>query len=149
MANFTITITNRVNLLGGGPPSLWGTMRWGSSLWGNSADNIEAVDKLVANSLGSTSTIATATDFVPAATTDILSLSSTITSASEIIGSIISDILAFSSDITVEVLSNGVWNYVFPGQVTNSNDRISTNYAAATSPSSSWAEVTHPSTIWS
>lgn len=38
MADFNITISNRVTPLGPAQPSLWGTMIWGTDQWGYSSD---------------------------------------------------------------------------------------------------------------
>lgn len=132
MADLTITISNQLNLFGGGQPTLWGntgvtTMTWGTDKWGSeSEDLIEAIEKALANTLN-----------FAAAYAEIQALH------------LVENSLSFASDITSAVLTNGDWSYVWPGDTTNADQRISTTYARPSDPSSTWAEPSHPSTVWS
>ena len=133
MADHTKTITNTLSLLGGGRPTLWGntgptTMTWGTDKWGSeSEDYIEDVVKVVANTLASTSAMTFYGDFAI----------------------VIANTLSLLSDMTALYQSSGIWFTVFPGDVTNSDTRISTDYTAASSQSSTYATPSTPSTTWS
>lgn len=134
MADLTITISNRLSLLGGSQPTLWGntgntTMTWGSDNWGSDSEEaIQAVEKFF---------------------DDTLSLSELISDLTADFARTLENELVFSSDIVTAILGNGDWSYVFPGDVTNADDRISTTYTSPTDPSSAWSDPSHPSTVWS
>jgi hypothetical protein len=132
MADHTITVSNNLNLLGPGLPTLWGnsgatTMTWGTDFWGaGSEDGIQAVDKALAATL---------------------SLAAAYSALDE--DHTVSNTLTFSSDITVATLGNGDWLYTFPGGGTNGDTRISTTYANPSASSPTWTDPSSPSTVWS
>lgn len=133
MADHTITIANTLVLLEP-RPTLWGasgatTMTWGTDVWGaQSEDMIQDVGKLLANTLSLDS------DITDAILSIIVSLSNT---------------LSFSSDVTIELLTNGIWSYIFPGDVTNADSRITTTYTAGSAASTTYTTPSTPNTTWS
>lgn len=131
MADHTITVSNTLRIF---EPiaTVWGssgqtTMTWGTDKWGyDSEDAIHTVTKLF---------------------DDTLSLASDITSSD--LDRALSNELAFTSDVTVEYLTSGVWYYIFPGGVTNAEERITTSWGTATAQSSSYSTPSTPNTTWS
>ena len=129
MADFTITISNSLNVIGIETPNLWNTMEWGEN-WGyGDVDLPVVVDKVIAESLsGITDAVTTAADFVDSYANS-LSLSSAI-----------ADLFLVDAD---------GYFHVFRGGVTDGIDRISTDYTSSADPSTSWTPATDPTTSWS
>lgn len=126
MADFSITITNRMALLGGEPPSQWGTMVWGQDKWGDTEDLITATTKVIANSLSFTSSI-------------VLQLVR-----------VIANSFSFQSETTSEQLFDEAgYNYVLRGGVTDAEDRPTTVYVEGSADSTNWSEQSAPSSTWS
>lgn len=105
MADFTKTISNGINVFGGGPSTIWGqavypyTMVWGSSLWGEGFSLIFSVQKVIDNS---------------------------ITPDTEIIKSpskLISESTTLAFETSSEKLSQGVWDYIFPDNTSDAENR--------------------------
>ncbi len=128
MANLTITVANTLSLGGGGPPTLYGVGIYGTDRYlSGSVDFIEAVTKLVEDGLSLASAISQVTlDFYIAA------------------GSI-----TLTSEAVAEYKTSGIWSYLFPGDVTNAEDRISTSYSEPTAAASSFTASAAASTVWS
>lgn len=130
MADHTITLSNTLNLF---EPraTVWGntgatTMTWGTDVWGaQSEDFITDVGKFLAETLS----------MADAVTSEILNL--------------ITNTLTFSSALTIEYLLDGIWYYIFPGGITNAEDRISTTWGDASSVSTSYSTPVSPNTTWS
>ncbi len=154
MANHTISITNRINFLGAGPATLWGntgayTMTWGTDKWGSESEDVpEAVMHLIED----TATFTPA--YLNAVIThlndgDTLNLASAISDLA--IGTVAStgSTLTMSSDVTVEYLTNGIWYYVFPDNVTNHEASITTTYTSPSPEAISYATPSAPATVWS
>lgn len=57
MADFSITISNTLTVLGPTPASLWGTMVWGQDFWGESKDFSFLIDKYIPNSFSLDSSV--------------------------------------------------------------------------------------------
>src|SRR4030067_3333464 len=51
MADFTITVSNGINIFAGGPPSLWGTAVWGVDKWGSNSDVYFTIGKNFSNAV--------------------------------------------------------------------------------------------------
>ena len=126
MADYTITIANDLSVLGIEPPSLWGVMVWGVDLWGADGDLITGVDKVLDNTLVTTSTIGKIADLV------------------------LTDSFALSTSLpTITLVDAAGYYHIFRGNVTNADDRIFTNYSQVASASVSWTSATPQSTTWS
>ena len=132
MADHTITISNSMRVMQGGRPTLWGntgatTMTWGTDKWGyDSEDGIQDVDKFF---------------------TDTLSLAGAY--AELLLDHAFANTLTLGSEMTSELLTNGIWSYVFPDDVTEAEDRATNTWAAASSQSSTYSDASPPSTSWS
>ena len=136
MANFTITISNSLNVFGGGVPTLWGntgitTMTWGTDKWGEgSEDYIQDVGKTLENTLTFASTISTQLEIRVS----------------------ISNTLAVLSEGTAEYLTDrdsaSSWFYLFPGGVANAEIRVSSTYANGSAATTSFTVSSAVSTVW-
>jgi hypothetical protein len=136
MADLTKTISNSLNVFGGGAPTLWGntgrtTMTWGTDFWGQgSEDYIQDVGKTLENTLTLASTISTQLE----------------------IRLTISNSLAVTSETTGEYLtdrnSSAAWFYLFPGGAANAESRVSSTYANGSASSTSFTVSSAVSTVW-
>jgi len=132
MAAFTKTITNAVNLFGGGPSTKWGqavpiyTMTWGVSKWGESSNNliVNAV-KALANSV-------------------VLD-----NSLSKEPSKLIENSQAVGSDLSSEQLFTGIWKVVFVSDTTEGENRDFASWTASSASSQSFTCVAAGTTIWS
>ena len=127
MADFSITINDAIDVLGGEPPNYWGAMVWGTDGWAVGQPEIQSVDKVLpANS------ISAAEDTTYEATNTF------------------SDSVAMASDITILTLVDSTGAYhVFQGDKTDAEDRFSNSWSTVAGSSSSWSQVSNPSTTWS
>lgn len=130
MADFTKTISNSINAFGLGPSTKWGStynMVWGSSKWGEGTLEIQ-------------------TDVVK-------SLSETVT-VSDSLSKSISKPFSFEITSTFEGTQQNLtdaagYYWIFPGGVTDADERASTTYTEGTAASTSWSSGTAGSTTWS
>lgn len=133
MADFTITITNRLTCLGGARTQTWGSggqfpMVWGTSLWGDVA-MITRVDKFV--------TI-----------TNSLTLDSG--NASLNANKLISNSLAMTSDcVDMTVRDADGYYRTFTKPTLDSDERNNSDWSAGSDASGSYSTVSKPSTTWS
>ena len=133
MADFTKTISVSINLFGGGPSTKWGdangygyTMVWGASKWGEGSFSLVFnVEKLITNSISQDTIIINQAE------------------------KLISNDLTLSEDLSSEKLSQGVWDYVFPPNVTNNEDRIFTSFTCGSAQTTSYTCQAAGSTTWS
>lgn len=126
MANFTITISNTLDIFGESPSSMWGAMTWGVDKWGDSSKNlVRSIEKLVTNSFSTDSAL---TEKNPV--------------------KLISNSLSPTSETTSEGLTIGNYSYVFIKPTTQAEDRQSTTWTG-TSTTTSWTSGTNASTTWS
>jgi len=148
MADFSITISSSLALIGKDPPNLWNEYNWNEFNWGSGDpldDLIQDVSKLITNSQG----IATGV------IRDIFHLTdgNTLTLTSAIIARVfklISNSQALGSDPSRQVLSSGNgWDYIFPSDATNAEDRDFPNWTKPAAQSDGWSEVSIPSDGWS
>lgn len=129
MADFTITVSNSLNLFGPAPSNKWNAHLWGAFRWGEGTTDLQVdVVKLLGNAL----TIA-----------DSLTLQSAVFLT-------VSNSLSLSSNPSNEGLSDGAgYSYVFTGNVTNAENRVETSYSQGSAGAQSYAAGTPPSTNWS
>lgn len=130
LATFNITISNTLTILGGEPPTQWGSMVWGEDQWGDTTFLDTTTTKVVGESLSLTPTIST-----------VLSIYQTI-----------SESLSFLADMGSEELfgdSNCTWNHVFRGGVTEGEDRPTGSFSETDEAATSFTTSTAPSTSWS
>ena len=109
MADWTISISNSLNLFGAGPSSLWYKHNWGEFLWGEGTeDMIHGIFKVIDNSQSISDTV------------------------SKSITRKVTNNLAMTSAMTEEMLKDGSgYNYVFVKPSTDGEDRSLTQWSSA------------------
>lgn len=142
-----MTITNSVRAFGGGPSSLWNAYNWNAFKWGEGTTKIPmAFIHLV--SLGNLSTdSARGFQLTKLVSIDPLTLDSTrginLTKA-------ITNDLAVDSDSSDQYLFDSEGYYhVFPGNTTDANERVNSNWSARTGNATTWATSGVTATTWS
>lgn len=133
MADFTKTISVSINLFGGGPSTKWGngngygyTMVWGTTKWGEGSFSLVFnVEKLIEDSVSPDTII--------------------INEAQKLL----QNDLSISDDLTCETLSQGDWNYVFPPNVTNNENRVFTSFTCSSAQTTSYTCLSAGNTSWS
>ena len=127
MADFAITLSNFITLLGGDGTNKWGVMLW-SENWGSSQDVQVHVSKTFSESISLSDALSTIMNF----------------------NKTFSPTISLDGGPTNETLrdSNG-YEYVFPSSTTNAEDRALTAYSEVAEPSTSYSSSTATSTSWS
>jgi hypothetical protein len=127
MADHSVTISNTLQVLGGGEPSLWNEMVWGEDCWGSTKDLQLQIEKC----LGNTTAITTGVEVQ--------------------LVKVIANTLSFTSAGCPLALQDGAgnWDYIFEGGVTNPKNRASTSYSEDSDAGTSYSEVNAPDTSWS
>lgn len=129
MANLTQTIRSHLGFVGGQPSTKWG-FTWGGAPWGDGNDLQQAATK-VFQSYGITLVGGSFVfDFVKR-----IVLSSFVTPLSE--------------TITETLKDPADWNFVFPGQVIDNDDRIHSNWTDLGDQGTGWVSSLVTSTPWS
>lgn len=128
MADFTKTIQSSLNVFGGQPSTKW-QFTWGTANWGGETNELTQEVGKVFRSYGLTFT----------GGAFIFSFARVISS----------EISLQSETITEYLKDPANWNFVFPGQVTDNDDRISTAWADLTQQASTYVASSAASTIWS
>ena len=125
MADFTITVTNTLDLFGGLPANKWGTVEWGQN-WGyGDIDLITTVYKLIdAGSIASDSTVANS------------------------LGKTITNTLICSGDMYSEKLYDAAGYYIVFVKDSNAENRSLTSYSEINSGVGTYTQVSIPSTTW-
>ncbi len=128
MANFTITISNSVNLFGQSPASLWNQYNWGSFKWGEgTATIIWGMENFISETLSPTDAI------VNLDTIRLISESLT----------------PLSETISESLLDGSGYSYVFPSNTNDSELRARASYTSGSAVGSTWNSVVIGSTTWS
>ena len=145
MANFTITVTNSVRCFGGGPSSLWNAWNWNAVNWGEgTADVPHAIRHLISEAIGSDA------GFIKSIRHLIEEAVGSDTTVYRAYPKVISETIGLSSDMITENLLDGSGYYrVFPGGVTDAEDRATAAWTAATPDTETWSTATAASTTWS
>lgn len=133
MADFTQTINETIRSFGPGPSTKWGTapndvyvMTWGSDKWGfGSEDTTQDVGKVL--------------DETQASADAILQLQAT---------KILSESQPSSDDMDHAYLTLGGYYHEFISQVIDADDQTVNSYTAGSNPSSTYAQTSNPSTVW-
>ena len=126
MADFTITISNSVNLFGPADASLWGTMVWGTNFWGTDSDQEFEVIKALSN--GFSATVAFSFGFDKTVSTN------TVSAAVDLATLTLQD-------------SNG-FCYVFPSDSKNAANNPDTSYSQVAGSDSTWTTFPISGTTW-
>lgn len=127
MADFSITITNRLNVFGPAPSSKWNAFAWNAFKWGEgTADLATEVGKAISNAL----TLSDA--FAKDSTRSFV------------------ETLTVTGDMGSEYLTDAAgFTYVFPSNATNAEDRDIPDWSSATAGSPTWASAAAGGTSWS
>lgn len=128
MADFNVTINETLNVLGIGPPSVWGELVWGVGFWG-------------AGSLP-----------VPVSVTTIISQTFSLTDSFgpfDTDQTIDESMVLLGTNLSEELIDSDGYNYVFIGDTTNAENRSGSIFTQVASGTASWTSGTDPSTIWS
>ena len=129
MANFTQTITNAISVFGPAPSNKWNAYNWNAFKWGEgTADLAASVAKFLTNSVSATNSVSLVADFN-------MSLSNAISTAEDM--------------VSQELTDGEGYDHVFPGGVTNAEDRVSASWSQGSGSSPSWSQATASSTTWS
>lgn len=142
-----MTITNSLNVFGGGPPSLWNSHLWNSFKWGEGTVAIpHSIVRLI--SVGS----------ISPDSARYFSLTKLI-EAGEIAPDssrgfdfvkLISETLGFTSSAPEQELTDPEGYYhLFPGGVANAHNRVNSTYSTGAAGSTTWSQSTASSTSWS
>ncbi len=145
MANFSITVTNMLDIFGPAAATRWNAFLWGSANWGQSADLGTDVTHYVDTTLSPTSDpVKYITHFVDDEGT---LLDSDIVKYYTII---INEALSLLADMQSEQLQeqNGYF-YTYPDRTIEGESRASNTFTAGTRPTVTWAQGAAGSTVWS
>lgn len=133
MADFTKTITNGLRVFGAEFSTKWGqsvgtpyTMVWGTTNWGEGSYTLVInVQKLIENSVAPTF------DYARSESTKL-----------------INNTMSVDADMGTETLSQGDWNYVFPSDITDIEDRSRATWTEGSGSTTSYTTATAGSTTW-
>ncbi len=127
MADFSITISNRLQVFGSGPSTKWNALTWSSGKWGEGTNEIvQDVIKNISNSL---------------------SLSDDYTfGSSKTISNAIYPTFEMASEYLTD--ANGYY-FVFVGGLSDAENQIITTYTEGSQASTSYTSATGGSTVWS
>lgn len=127
MADLAQTITNAIQTLGAGEPSVWNTMTWGTDKWGEGSVSVPlAVGKFIDNSESLTS--------------DNAGLS--------VLKGLANSISPTSADSNVAASDSRGWDHVLPEGVTNAASSTTTTWSTASEPTDAMTAASDPSTAW-
>lgn len=164
MTAFTQTVTNQLGLVGLGFPCYWGTIVWGTDKWGSDAPAFAISHAYVSTMTVSSGEVLSAKfDRVLANTMTVSSAEQlsavfdrTITNQIDLDSMVgkdaqrnISNDLSLDSDPSLVLVSQGVWNRIFPDDTINALAAYVPTYVAASAAATSWTTGTKPTTTWS
>lgn len=127
MADYTITISNTLNVFGPSPASQWGSMVWGDDYWGESKNLSTTLEKFLNESI---------------------SLSDSVTAIVQWFRTLSNGISVMADSNLGQLQDGSGWDYDFPGGVTDPNDRYIPDYTEDSNAGTSYTEVGNPSTDW-
>jgi hypothetical protein len=128
MADFSITIGDSIDILGGEPPNLWGALVWGTDGWAVGQPEIQYITHLLDG--------------------DAVSLASAVSEKRA--DNTFSDSISMATMLTLLTLRDAAgFLHVFQGNTTDSEERGTTTWSSASNSSASWSQVSSPSTVWS
>lgn len=131
MADYSISISNSLNVFGPAPSDLWNERAWNSFLWGEGSNDLQVI----------------VTKYIENLTE--LSLDSSV-SAYAYFNMTLDNSLAPDADMYSESVSDGSgWSYVFPSNVTDGESRFTPTYTEAAAASTTWTSATVATTTWS
>lgn len=129
MADFTITISNRIDLFGG-IDDKWGQFDWGAFLWGEgTADLPCGVEHVISETLGFSDAI-----------TELEAQRNQ---------SIFEELVIDGDSNDQELFDQAGYNYVFPSGTINRDTSVVTSYTVGTAPTDTWTSGVSGGTVWS
>lgn len=135
MADFSQTITNRIDCFGPAPTTKWGSgspysMTWGTSKWGEGTEDlVVSISKTLGETISLTDNFGTAAQFNRTATWGEIST---------------------SYEGVEETLQDGSgYYYVFPKPTTDSDEQYIPSYASGSVSPASWTSGSTSVIIWS
>jgi hypothetical protein len=130
VADYSISISNSLNLFGPAPSDLWNAYAWNAFLWGEGTEDLQViVTKVIENTSG-------------------VILDSSVSISLSIYLSI-SNSLTPESDMYSERLYSGGWSYVFASNTTDGESRYIPSYASGSAQSTTWTSAAVTATSWS
>lgn len=142
MANWTKNISNTIGLLGLEVSSKWGSMVWGTDPWGDGNSIIFDISKVVSNNLSSDSS---QTKEMIHLVENSAPIDSTIAKDSYLH---LYNTMIVSGDMNSEKLSQGSWDYVFPPNTTEGENRNPASWTSSTISSQTFTCFSASSTSW-
>lgn len=143
MATLTQTIDLSLAWVGSGERELWGVMDWGTGYWG---ENSIAwwMNKGISPSVSPTMSVGKSihhlVDFGELAPTSTVGKRPSKVFANSVVASGVN---------ASERRMSGIYDYVYPANVTNLENRTFTEWTSQAAASTSWAAASTPSTDWS
>lgn len=146
MADLSITISNNLIVVGYNPTSQWGTLEWGTDWWRFNGETLQDVGKAI--DFGSTTlSDAPIKDVEHLLDFGSTLLSDTITKSFE---RSYNNSLLPTFEMSEEYLQDeDGYFYVFPGGVTDADERVDSTWSDETDPTSTWSAVTSATAPWS
>jgi len=126
MAALSQTITNAMGVRGVSPATLWGVGVWGTSLWGVDEDVETNTNKGIAEAMDFSDTV-----------------------GKTFVKSPIAETMVLSSAITPITREWGIWDYIFTVPSTDGSSQVEDEFTKTDDNSSTYTDVTTPSTEWS
>lgn len=142
MADYSQTITNRINFFGLGPCDLWGIFLWGQNWANGTIPKTKVIGKFYDN------------DITPASSQrfDVVHLyeeALPLTSLAAVsYAYLISNILSIAGDMASEGLKNKGYNYIFTGNTIEGENRVFTTYTVLGANSTSFTVSSATGTTW-
>lgn len=144
MADFTITIRNKLTPVGMGEPSYWNAKNWNAFTWGSGGIFTETIH-LISVSLAPSETNIKYIE-------KLLSLSTSLSddTTAESFHLISNSFFTIDTDASFERLGDGSgYYYDFPSNTENAGNRAIASYTSASPGSTSYSSLTAGSTVWS
>ncbi len=151
MADHNITISNSLNTFGPAPTDLWNEWNWNAFKWGEGTADLQVFVNLIVNTsaLAPSSAVELFWNFYISIADASLVLDSSVTPY--FYTSInIANTLTPVADMYAESLTDGSgYNYVFPSNVTDAEQRTIPTYTDVDGASTTWTTSTASTTTWS
>lgn len=128
MSALTISFSDSIRVFGLAPSTKWGAFTWGTDKWGEGSPNgiQKSFGKYVQNDQASSD------------------------SSSKSVRKYVCSTQSTTAEMTDTKLTDGNgYSYVFPGGVTDAEERIDSTYTEVNGTSATWTEVTQSTTPWS
>ncbi len=153
MADHSITISNSLYTWGVAPSNKWGEFNWNAFLWGEGANDLQVLTLhyIDVGSATPLSAMSISAYFFPTAIANSVTLDTSVTVTVAYVMSIsIANTLEPTADMYSETLSDGSgWDYIFPNNTSNIDNKVTPTYTAASDPGTSWSSASGVTSTWS